>query len=112
MPLLNIEPDGAHELQSVAGLNDSRTQPVAKTQFAVFEMIFEVEVRGGGSHGNSDVSQGEIVSSEQSNGTSLQQVPHHSFGADPTVVRVGSLQQFVKQEQNGQRSVGQIGNYF
>src|ERR1700735_265227 len=90
-PLLNVETDRAHELQSVASLNDSRTQPVVETQFAVFEMIFEVEICGGGSHGNSNFGQGEIVRGKQSDGAALEEVPHHSFRADATVVRVCSL---------------------
>lgn len=89
--LLDIQSNRAHKLQSIAGLNDSRAQPVVEAQFAVFEVIFKMEVCGSGSQRSSNFSQSQIVSRKQSNGASLQQVPDNSLRADAAVVRIRSL---------------------
>src|SRR5580700_497324 len=75
-------------------------------------MILKMEVRYLRSELHSNFGESQVVGGEQSNDSSFQQIPHDSFGADTTVVRVCSLQQFVEQEQNRHRSIGQVRDYF
>src|SRR5580692_157532 len=75
-------------------------------------MILKMKVRSLGSEVHSNFGESQVVSAEQSNSSSFQQIPHDSFRANTTVVRVCSLQQFVEQEQNWHRSIGQVSDYF
>jgi len=43
---LYIQSDGAHELEGVATLDDARAQVVVEMDFAVLDVIFEVDVAG------------------------------------------------------------------
>src|SRR3984957_3755105 len=85
---------------------------MVKAQFAVLEMILEMKIRALGSDVNSNFGERQVMSCKQSNSSSFQQIPHHGFRADTTVVRVCSLQQFVEQEQHRHRSGGQVSDYF
>src|ERR1700733_16276548 len=85
---------------------------MVKAQFAVLEMILKMEVRALGSDVNSNFGESQVMSCKQSNSSSFQKIPYHSFRADATVVRVCSLQQFVEQEQNRHRSSGQVRDRF
>src|SRR5580704_10065919 len=71
-------------------------------------MILKMEVRSLGSDLHSNFGESQVVRGEQSDGTSFHEIPYDRFRANTTVVRVCSLQQFVEQEQNRHRSIGQV----
>src|ERR1700722_10235126 len=109
---LDVESDRAHELQRITGLNDSGAQTMVKAEFVLLEMILKMKIRSLRSDVYSNFGERQVMSCKQSNSSSFQEIPHHSFCADTTVVRICSLQQFVEQEQNRHRSGGQISDYF
>ena len=43
---LYFESDGAHQLERVALLNDSRSQTVVEHHLSIFQVVFEVTVGG------------------------------------------------------------------
>src|ERR1700728_1448517 len=88
---LNVETDGAHQLQRIAGLNDPMAQMMIKSQFAIFQVILKVKIRAGGPYVNGDFGESQVVRCKQSDSSSLQQIPDHGFSADATVMRVCSL---------------------
>ena len=69
---LNIESNGPHKLQSVAGLNDALTQAMIEPQLTVFEVILKMEVCGSGFQRSSNFSQGQVVSGQQAYRASFQ----------------------------------------
>ena len=57
-----------------------------------------------------DIRQRQIVRGDQADGAALHQAAHQRLGADPPVVRVGAVQEFVDQEQHRQRPGRQVQN--
>src|ERR1700683_4818185 len=89
---LNIETDGAHKLQRIACLNDSVAQMMIESQFTIFQVILKMKIRADRSQVDRNFGESKIVGCKQSDGSSLQQILYHRFGADSTVMRVCSLE--------------------
>jgi hypothetical protein len=83
---IDVEADGSHQRQRVAGLYDSVAQAVIEVQNTVFEPIFEVNVRRGGTKAADQIGECEVVRGHEADCTKSHQSRHHAFGADAAIV--------------------------
>ena len=86
----------AHQSQRVALLNHTGPQSVIEHDLPVFQMIFEVDIRSAGRQRVRNARESEVMGRYQSDGAALHKTADHGFGADGPVVRVCTMQNFVK----------------
>src|SRR3954467_10179870 len=92
---LHLNPHRAHELERVALCYDAGAHAVVEHHGAVFDVVFEVDVGGAGSHFVGDLCEGEVVRGGEADRASGHQAADDGGGADAAVVGVGAAEDFV-----------------
>ncbi len=105
---LDFEPDGPHQRQRIAGLDDARVELVIEAQLPVFQVIFEVAIDRPRADLLRDRGQSQIMRAYQPHRASFHQFGDDGSGSDQPIVRVGSRQQLVQQKKNRNRAPGQV----
>lgn len=103
----NIQPDGAHEGQSVASRYDARAQAVVEGHTAILKLVFEMHIGRMGCEVVSDVGQRKIMSGDKPNRGAVDKPGDYRLGSQAAVVRVSALKEFVQEEQQGERPGGE-----
>jgi len=102
-PASDVEPDGPHQGQGVAVLNDAGAHPVVEPHGAVHKLVLEMHVRRARREALGDLGECEVVGRDQPDGPAVDQALHHRPGANDAVVRVGAVEDLVEQEQERPR---------
>src|SRR3954466_7233467 len=99
MLINDTEADGAHQLESVAGLHDSGLEFVIENQPALFDAVLEMEIGCALAKGRGDLGEGEIVGADHTDGVVGQEFAEYKLGSRKPVVGVGAGQQFIQQKE-------------
>ncbi len=88
--------------------DDTGPHAIIEQHLAVLEPVFEVDVHDLGRELVGDLGQGQVVGGHEADRAQVDQAADDPFGADASIVRVGAVEELVKQEEQRQRSAGTI----
>src|SRR5439155_42586 len=100
------KPECPHQGQRVRRPDNARAHPVVEEHAPILEPVGEVDVDGVDRGILRDLGQRQIMRGDETDRPSLRQAVYDGRGAEPTIVRVRSVEDLVEQEQQGDRSVG------
>ena len=92
----DLQPDGPHKCQAVTLRDNALAQFVVEGKTAIGKLFLKMDVSELAVERAADLSQRQIMGGDESDRSSLQQGMKHAFGADPAIIRVCALQEFVE----------------
>ena len=95
---LYVKTDRAHQFEGVAALSHSGYEAIIKTQLAIFQAVFEVEIRRLQICIAGHLSERQIVSSDESDCALRDQTSGKGRGSNAAIVGIGAAEQFVQQK--------------
>ena len=97
----DVEPDGSHERERVAFLDDTFPKGVIEMHRAVLEMIFEMIVVESTLALRDDLRECEIMRRDDAEGAGRDESADDGLCADSPIVGICAVKNFVEQEEGG-----------
>src|SRR5690606_3195426 len=105
---LYVQPDRAHELETVAFRHRSVAELVVEGHPPVDDFLLEVHVAEAPAVLRHDLGEAEVVSRDETDRASIQERAQQTFGADAPILRVRALQQLVEQEEQRRAAAAEL----
>jgi hypothetical protein len=102
---LNIQPNEPHQCNPIASSDGAIAQDEVELHLPILNLVLEVHVV---EEMAVKLRKREIVGANQTDGRGFEQRIDDALGADKSVARVGSLQEFIEKKKESRLLVGQI----
>ena len=89
-------------------LNDAGAFLVVEVHDSVLELVLEVHILCVWGEAIDDPCKGEVMGSDQPDGSAVDQTAHHRLAPDTAVVRVRTVEQLVKEEEERRGTTRQV----
>src|SRR6478672_1468213 len=97
--LRNIESDGFHQFNAIAGGDHAGTETIVKGKPVIFKAFLEVNIANLRGEDLFERSKSKIMSCDKADSAITNQRTQHTLRAHAPIMRVGTLQNFIEQEQ-------------